>query len=149
MDILALLSVGAMSSIKILPAVGMAVLYQLNPVETFLSIAIGGIAGATIFTLVGARIRQWRRRRRKARRTDMSRPLNLRKARKITRIWNKWGLYGVALLTPPMISPPFGAIIAVAFGERFGRIMTFMTVSTVVWAGLFALLGKQIIAWLQ
>ncbi len=57
--------------------------------------------------------------------------------RKIT-IWNKFGLFGVALLTPVLFSPIGGAIIANAFGETKERIFIYMLGSAVLWALSFS-----------
>ncbi len=53
--------------------------------------------------------------------------------RKVT-IWNKFGLAGVAFLTPVLFTPIGGAMIANAFGESKERIYLYMLISAVVWA---------------
>lgn len=75
----------------------------------------------------------------------MHKPLNIRKARRTKRLWSKVGIIGIALITPPMISPPVGALISVFFGERLKRIFLFMFLSAILWAAIFALLGHQIL----
>ena len=72
-------------------------------------------------------------------------PHNIRRARRIKRLWSKFGIIGIALITPPIISPPVGAMIAVFFGERLRRIYLFMFLSVLLWAAIFALLGHQIL----
>ena len=52
---------------------------------------------------------------------------------KIT-IWKKYGLVGVAFLTPILFSPIGGAMIANAFGETKERIYLHMFISAVAWA---------------
>ena len=146
MEILEFLSVVGMSALKVIPGLGLAVLYEMSGLEIFITIFVGGMAGIITFAYFGTRIRAFRKRRRKEK--GIRKPIKIRKARRIYRIWNKYGLLGVAVLTPPMISPPFGAIIAVAFGERMDRILLFMSVSMAFWAGAFALLGKQILTWI-
>lgn len=49
-------------------------------------------------------------------------------------IWKKFGLLGVALLTPVLFTPIGGAMIANGFGETKERIFLFMFISAVVWA---------------
>lgn len=140
------LSVAALASIKVLPGLALAMVYKFNSLEIFLSLSIGGIAGITVFTFLGERIRTWLKRRRKDKNKGKDKSINIRKARRILRIWHKYGLLGIAVLTPPMISPPFGSIISVAFRENRGRILLYMYISVVAWAGIFALLGDQILA---
>jgi membrane protein DedA with SNARE-associated domain len=146
MEILEFLSVAGLSALKVIPGAALAVVYELSPIEIFLTLFIGGMAGIFAFSYFGTRIRDWRKRRRMQK--GIQKPYKIRRIRRIMRIWRKFGLAGVALLTPPMISPPFGAIIAVAFGERLERILIFMAVSMAIWAGLFALLGNQILQWI-
>jgi hypothetical protein len=145
MELLELISVVGMSALKVLPGLGLAMLYEMSGLEIFLTIFIGGMAGVITFSFFGTRIRAWRKRRRKAK--AVHKPVKIKRARRIYRIWKKYGLLGVAFLTPPIISPPFGAIIAVAFGEKMERILLFMAISMAFWAGAFALLGKQILHW--
>jgi hypothetical protein len=49
-------------------------------------------------------------------------------------IWKKYGLVGVAFLTPILFTPIGGAMIANGFGESKERIFVYMLVSAVVWA---------------
>ncbi|HSZ24235.1 MAG TPA: hypothetical protein VK766_00875, partial [Cytophagaceae bacterium] len=53
--------------------------------------------------------------------------------RKIT-IWKKYGLAGVALLTPIIFTPIGGTMIANGFGESKQRIFLYMFVSAVLWS---------------
>ncbi len=175
MDFLQWLSVIGLSAFKVIPGLALAIAYNMHPLEIFICLSIGGMLGITFFTLFAVRIRQWRKRRRvrkaqkykaleKERLADgktppapegiakpsrferrMNKPVNIRKARRTKRLWNKVGIIGIALITPPIISPPIGALISVFFGERLRRIFLFMFLSTLLWAAIFALLGHQIL----
>lgn len=136
------LTVVGLASLKVLPALGLALAHKLPAWEIFISLAIGSMLGVTFFTLFGLRIRRWRKERRK--RKGIRKPFNIRKARKWKRLWIRYGLPGVALLTPPVLSPPVGALIAVIFERRQGRILLYMGLSILVWCSLFALLGQQL-----
>jgi len=143
--ILEYLSVVALSSLKVLPGLALSLVYQMNVFEIFITLSVGGILGVFIFTFLGEQIRNGIKKRRQRKQKDNPKPLKIRKARKILRIWNKWGLVGVAILTPPMISPPFGAIISVAFRAKRSQIILYLCISVVAWAALFAILGEQIL----
>lgn len=56
--------------------------------------------------------------------------------RMIVRIWKKYGIIGIAFLTPLILTPIGGSIIAVSFGEKSYRIMLFMIISAAIWAVL-------------
>jgi hypothetical protein len=49
-------------------------------------------------------------------------------------IWKKFGLVGVAFLTPVLFTPIGGSMIANGFGETKERIFVFMLVSATLWA---------------
>jgi uncharacterized membrane protein len=53
--------------------------------------------------------------------------------RQVVKIWRKYGMVGVAFLTPLLLSPPFGTLIAVSFGEKKWKIMSYMLVSGLFW----------------
>jgi Na+-transporting NADH:ubiquinone oxidoreductase subunit NqrB len=138
------LSVVGLSTVKVLAGLAMAITHGMKPWEIFAALAAGSMIGVTFFTFFGLTIRRWRKERRM--RLGIVKPLNYRKARKWKRMWLRFGLPGIALLTPPLISPPIGALIAVIFERRKGRILAYMGVSILLWSALFALVGDQILA---
>lgn len=142
-----LLVATGISTLKVLPAVAFALLNKFTWYEIFISVSVGGISGVIFFSFWGTRIRAWMKERRK--RKGRKKPINIRKARRIVKLWRRFGIYGIAFLTPPFISPPIGAIISVAFGESYKRILIYMTISTLAWAALFALLGDKILALIE
>ena len=56
-------------------------------------------------------------------------PANRRKVS----IWNRYGILGVSFLTPVILSPIGGALIANAFGEKKYKIFLWMTVMALGW----------------
>jgi uncharacterized membrane protein len=143
LQVLQWLSVIGLGALRVLPALGLAMTYNFSGPEIFISLSIGGILGIVFFTFFGVRIRRWRKARRM--RLGHTKPLKIRRARRMKRLWNKFGIIGIALLTPPMISPPLGALIAVFFNERPARIYLFMFLSVFLWSAVFALVGQQIL----
>ena len=49
--------------------------------------------------------------------------------RRFVRIWKKYGLPGVAILTPLMLTPIGGTIIAVSFGTPKDKLIVYMFIS--------------------
>jgi hypothetical protein len=146
-EFLAWLSVMALATVKVLPALGLAIAHDMKPWEIFSALAGGSMLGVTFFTLFGLQIRRWQKERRI--RKGIVKPLNFRKARKWKRMWLKFGLPGVALITPPMISPPVGALIAVIFERRRGRILLYMGISILIWSTIFAFAGEGLLSLLR
>lgn len=59
--------------------------------------------------------------------------------RRIVVLWRRFGLKGIAFLTPLLLSPIIGTMVAVSFGESKKRIFTFMLVSAIFWGCTFSL----------
>ncbi len=57
------------------------------------------------------------------------------------RVWQRWGLPGLALLAPVTIGPYFAALIALALGEKPRRLMFWIAAGVVPWCILFAVLA--------
>lgn len=58
--------------------------------------------------------------------------------RKFVGIWKKYGLIGVAALTPIFLTPIGGTLLAVSSGSPKEKIIFFMFVSASVWSVLFS-----------
>ncbi|MBC7749645.1 MAG: small multi-drug export protein [Methylotenera sp.] len=53
--------------------------------------------------------------------------------RRLVTIWNKYGMVGIAFLTPPLLTPPVGTLVASGFGEPRKKIVLYMLISSVLW----------------
>lgn len=113
--------------------------FGLNWVETCIFTVLGMMTSVLIFSLLGAGVRsKLFNRRKKKRRLFTSRN------RRIVLIWRRYGLSGVAFLTPLIFSPILGTIVATSFGEPWKRIFVYMLVSAVFWGVIFSLLIHQL-----
>jgi membrane protein DedA with SNARE-associated domain len=113
--------------------------FGLSWVETCVFTVLGMMTSVLIFSLLGAGVRaKLFNRRKKKRRLFTSRN------RRIVRIWRRYGLSGVAFLTPLIFSPILGTIVAASFGEPWKRIFVYMFVSAVFWGVVFSLLVYQL-----
>jgi hypothetical protein len=54
--------------------------------------------------------------------------------RMLVKVWKKYGITGIAFLTPLILTPIGGTIIAVSFGEKSYKIVLFMLVSAAIWS---------------
>jgi hypothetical protein len=134
----------------------MAIAFQYGFWEQFAVTGIGGVFGTTFFTYFGEavkrRVRSYRNRRKSAvaaTPAPVNAPNQPPKNTFTRRIWNAFGLPGLAFLTPPVLSPPLGVALALGFGAQRSQVVVYMGVSMLMWAGVFAALGTQILAWLQ
>ncbi|GAB2549430.1 hypothetical protein [Spirosoma aerophilum] len=67
-----------------------------------------------------------------------------KRTRMAIRIWKRFGLAGIAFLTPILLTPIGGTILAVSFGVKRGQLLLYMLVSAVIWAVVQTLALYQI-----
>ena len=58
---------------------------------------------------------------------------------KFAHIWKKYGLTGVALLTPILLTPIGGTLLAVSSGSPKEKIIFYMFISASVWSVIFSM----------
>ena len=59
--------------------------------------------------------------------------------RKFVMIWKKYGVAGVAFLTPLILTPIGGTLVAVSFGSPRDKLILYMFISASAWATIFSL----------
>jgi len=150
---LKLLNVSLIASIKYFWSTPYAFILNLNAFETFLAIEIGGIIGFLLYyyffrfalkelaylwpavyyftpVLFKVRFEAWRDRRRR-------RVLNRRKFtalnKFIIRIRQKYGMWGIIVLSPIILSIPIGALLGSKYFSKSHGFIPFMILSISVW----------------
>jgi hypothetical protein len=94
----------------------------------------GGIAGNILFTYLSAAIIQGIHRFRVKRNLIHKKKIFTKFNRRIIRIKNKFGLAGIAFITPMFLSTPVGAFLAERFYKSKKRVIVYLSVSVVFWA---------------
>lgn len=106
----------------------------LGYMETVLFTALGMMATVFLLTLLGKPLRSflqrtiWKNKKRFTRRN-----------RQFIFIWKRWGMLGVSFLTPLILSPIGGALLANLYGGPKKQIIVYMLISAIFWS--FALSG--------
>ncbi len=131
-DLLFYLSVVLMSGLKFMVGVAMSLAKGLSFWEQFLCTTGGGLLGTAFFTYLGDRVRLWLRRGKPPRSIP----------ERWARLWSRYGLWGIALLTPPILSPPIGTAIALAFGTPRHLALQRIAIAMIGWGLLFATMGQ-------
>ena len=133
------LSVFGLSMLKFFagPVTGLAV--GLKMWETMLLTIGGMMASVTILSFLGIELRH----KLVARFAGKKKKFSPR-SRRIVRIWKRFGLQGVAFLTPLILSPLGGTIIAIGFGETPKRIILFMLTSAIFWGIIMTYIVYQL-----
>lgn len=105
--------------------------FGLHPIETYLCTVTGVMVTATLLSSDVTRkpILNLLARRKKKK-------VFSKRSRAIVKIWTKFGLKGVAFFTPLLLTPPFGTLVAVSFGERRRKILLYMLISAAFWAAI-------------
>lgn len=62
------------------------------------------------------------------------------KNRRLVRIWQRFGMFGLAILTPVLFTPIVGAAIAVSFGVPRQAMILHMFISASIWAVLISVI---------
>ena len=68
-----------------------------------------------------------------SRRKKKNKPIFSKQSRRIVRIWQRFGIRGIAFLTPVIFTPIIGTMVAIVLGVSKNKILMYMLFSAVVW----------------
>lgn len=106
---------------------------KFNIITTILLTVAGTMTVVLAFAFFGDFIRQ-----RVLRRFINNKKFSERNRKYVT-IWRRYGLLGVAALTPILLTPIGGTILAISFGTHRNKLILYMFVSASVWAVIFSI----------
>ena len=108
--------------------------------ETVLMTAVGGVAGVYVFYYSAGWLmhRAFKRKLKRAMENKKPRKTFSRKNKIIVRIKKGSGLQGLAIITPPLLGIPIGAILAAKYFYGQPRTLPMLIGSTLVWAVLLS-----------
>jgi hypothetical protein len=138
--------------------------YEFTFFEVILYSVIGGMLGVFVFTFFSDKIQlAWQLFKSKFKKTfsnnnysepvaDVDKPIKIKytyindkqepkkvftkRNRRLVTIFRKYGLFGIALLTPVLLSIPIGTIVANSFEPKKRKIFLFMFISILFWSTL-------------
>ncbi|WP_246000767.1 hypothetical protein [Pontibacter diazotrophicus] len=136
MNLLKYLSVYLVSMVKFLwgPLTGISL--GLSYFETVLLTVAGMMTSVVVFSVVGKAVSEWYSRRQRAK----QKPRFTKKNRRIVQVWTRFGVSGVAFLTPLLFTPIFGTIVAALLGAPRKLIFIHMLWSAVFWSATLTLM---------
>jgi hypothetical protein len=129
-EILKIIPIFFLTMLKVFfgPTLGYAT--GLHIITTIL-VTIGGMmASVTLFTFFGT----WLREKILIRFQKKNQKKFTPNKRKLVSLWKKYGLVGVAVLTPLLLTPIGGTIVAVSFGSPKQKILLYMFISATIFA---------------
>lgn len=101
----------------------------LSPLITVIITVAGMMTTILVFTFFGEKLRE-----KVLRRFLKPKKVFTPKNRRFVKIWRKYGELGISFLTPILLSPPGGAIIAMALGGSRKKTIGYMFLWSVVWS---------------
>lgn len=105
------------------------------PVQKTVFLSAAGMMTAVIVTTIFAKtITAFFNKRAKTKKLIFT-----KSARFKIKIWQKLGLFGIALLTPPLFTPIGGTLMALSFKVNVFKMIGYMLVSSIFWGYLVSL----------
>ncbi|MCK4879252.1 MAG: hypothetical protein KAS82_01285 [Bacteroidales bacterium] len=117
--------------------------FEFSFAETILWTNVGGIAGIYFFAFLSEKmIDWWKRTFRRANRKILEdeqqvKKIFTRKNRRIVRIKQKYGLFGIALITPFLLSIPVGVFLMVRYYYTSKTKFLYLIVSNLLWSIIY------------
>jgi hypothetical protein len=113
------------------------ILFKFNFLQVFIVSNIGGVGGTIFYTYLSAGILKWWDRYKHKKLTRKKKKIFTKGNRRIIRIKQKFGLLGIAILTPVLLSIPLGAFLGERFYKKKGKVILYLSVSCVIWSVVF------------
>jgi uncharacterized membrane protein (DUF106 family) len=137
-------TVYALSMLKFIFGPTMGTTFGFHWTVTAIITVAGMMTSVVLFSLMGNKAKNWIMKR-----FQRNRRLFTPRNRKTVNIWRKYGLTGVAFLTPILLTPIGGTILAVSFGEAKGKIFLYMLCSAVFWGILMSVIAHYFGDWVR
>ena len=131
-----------MSSFKLMMGIPFALLvYGYSFHETVMMTSFGGILGVVVFTYFSEWIiNMWNRfvKRTSTNRHGKKKQIFTRRNRLIVKVKSKFGIMGIAFISPSFITIPVGTFILVRYFRNKKKIIAYESASVVFWSVLTA-----------
>ncbi len=115
--------------------------------KTIIVTVLGVMSSVTLFTYLGTYLRE-----RVLNKIFRNSKTFTKRNRRFVTIWKKYGVIGVAVLTPILLTPIGGTLLLTSFRTPKGQIIFCMLISTVFWAVLISstiyLVGDEVLGWI-
>jgi hypothetical protein len=128
-EVLTILTIYVLCMFKIIFGPTMGYAAGLSPLLTVIITVAGMMTTVFIFTFFGEIIRE-----KVLRRFIKPKKVFTKRNRRFVKIWRKYGELGVSFLTPILLSPPGGSILAIALGGSRKKTIGYMFLWSVVWS---------------
>jgi len=125
---------GAVPWIEIAAVIPVGILAGLNPAAVAVAAFLGNWFTVYLVAVFFDKVRQWMDRKR-----GSGQPAEKRRER-AAKIWNRYGMPGLALLGPLLIGSHIAVFIGILLGARKHWALLWMTISLALWTALITAL---------
>lgn len=119
------LTVTGLGILELWAAIPLGTSLKLHPFLNGLASGLGAVIGALLVIIIGDRLRNWLLSKREKKQKDKGR---------IYKIWNKYGVIGLGLLSPLLTGAPLGAAIGISLGASPRRLLLWMSIGIAAWS---------------
>lgn len=113
------------------------ILFKFNFIKVFAVSCAGGIGGTIFYTYVSAVLLKWWDKFKEGKAFFEKKKVFTKANRRIIRIKKRFGLTGIAILTPVLLSIPLGAFLAERFYKDKKKVILAISFWVVVWSIVF------------
>jgi uncharacterized protein involved in cysteine biosynthesis len=135
--LLKILIVISLSGFKFLIAIPLsAYQYDFNFIQTLIFSIVGGVIGIFLFSALSNKINKLFPKKNKVKRTKkrgIKEAITIKTAR-------KYGVYGIAAITPILLSIPIGTLIALRFFPEKKKTIPILMSSVVIWSLILSII---------
>lgn len=134
---------GAIPWLEAVVVIPVAIVAGLEPVPVVIVALAGNLLTVWLAAFYGERLREWWRawrRQRGTARGDGATAAPGARRRRAQRVFNRWGLPGLAVVGPIGLGTQLSAVLAVSLGVSARRSMAWVSAGTVAWCLLAAVL---------
>lgn len=124
--ILALSFTAAFGALDLWVGIPTGLVLGLHPVLSGAAATSGALLGATLVTLAGGRLQHW----------VYSRRWFSKRRERVERLWNRYGLIGVAFQSPVFAGTLLSTLVALGLGAPPRRLLFWMSASLVFWGAV-------------
>lgn len=118
------ITVTGLGIIELWAAIPVGTALKLHPLLNGIASALGAIIGAALVIFFGDRLRMWLLKKKEKREKNKGR---------IYKIWEKYGVIGLGMLSPLITGAPLGAAIGISLGASPRRLIIWMSIGIVIW----------------
>jgi len=120
------------------------ILFKFNFLKVFIVSVTSGVFGAIVFTNFSVAILKWWDGLKTIKNSEKKKRVFTRSNRRVISVKKKFGLAGIALITPILLSIPIGSFIAQRFYKDKIKVITYISASVVVWTIIIYLVMQGI-----